>query len=241
MRLDPTARLGYDGDVLGGSQDHFLTVPSGSTLRSVDVEEGDKRSLSLVAVGPSVGRKGRVACNRCAKVVVGNREHRCEPRTMEICKLCECSVVADGKHESRCVKPLESCPRAEFLGDALHTWDVKLLVLLSYSSDWTDEVKEYVSAGAQKRYLQSIGVELGAGASDHYWGSEFERLYGGEFRAEYLRGVMTEVGVNCNTVRMLTEGKYSEMVSRLFLRVAAEVAGDSDCAHLAEVERLHLD
>lgn len=134
-----------------------------------------------------IGKKGKAVCSQCRKVVTPQEHSDCVVRERSFCECCKCMVVTEG-HAGRCILPKVKNPALELVGDAMHALDVKV-VAITYcdKSQYSQIAGELMSAKAQKRYLQQVGVDLGKKASDHSWGSEFERRYCGAFRGDYLK------------------------------------------------------
>jgi len=151
----------------------------------VGLNEGSANGVDV-----PIGRKGKVKCGVCGKVVSPANHSGCKMREMMDCTKCGCSVLKAG-HESRCRIVVDKDPAMELIGDAMHGLDVKIFALYyGRNRGYSKFASELMDARAQRSYLESMGVELG-NVSDHSWGSEFERRYHGEFRKLYLENLIS--------------------------------------------------
>jgi len=129
-----------------------------------------------------------------------------------LCLKCSCIVRLDG-HDLRC-RPVtsystDSDNKLAWIGDALHTLDVRLNLLAASvpSTNLQLSAESYLSASSQSAYLTSIGKELPGYVSTHGRSTVFETLYTGEFRDAYLVWFRRQLSV--------TEASYRDfMVSR---------------------------
>lgn len=131
------------------------------------------------------------------------------------CDRCGFLVKLEG-HEGRCRPKKAVDDGAAFLGDALHAYDVKRLVVagLPAGSQYTEIAKRYLSAFAQAEYMRAIGM-AGDDWSERQLSTRFERVYSGEFRQAYLEWAVEQMSVerlrwdNCVFV-----GDHSVIVER---------------------------
>jgi len=188
---------------LAGRDVHRYTVRSVSQgffhcERSDEVIDGKDMFallLGLVEMWPDarIGSGGFswVNCSRCGKYVQPIA-HVCRPDTAGKskvwCDRCCCFVVGED-HEKRCRPKISRDVGRELVGDALHGLDVKMGLVYSLlpGMQLTEVAKEFVSASAQRNYLQSVEPGLlPEGCSDRQWSNLFESKYDGVFRDKYL-------------------------------------------------------
>jgi len=118
-----------------------------------------------------------------------------EVRTKKYCSVCGFFVVADG-HVDRCRVPVVRDPGAELIGDAVHAMDVKVCLVRAMPSGtkYTEMAKSFLSASAQKAYLQGVEPEACLqSSSERTWSTAFEVSYCGDFRLSYLEWLVSQV------------------------------------------------
>jgi len=114
----------------------------------------------------------------------------------DLCQRCGFEVVVLG-HESRCRVPLtaeESADRRSkaWIGDALHSLDVRIAVLQRGLSPkvWEYEFQRFATAFHQAAYLKS--VEPYTEGNEKVLATTFETQYSGVFRDKYLARTFPE-------------------------------------------------
>ena len=112
------------------------------------------------------------------------------------CQVCRTMINPVG-HVFRCRPQRIRRPVAELLGDAVHALDVKTLLVMAlpYGAHYTEHSKRFLVASAQRQWLESVGVKLPVGYSDHTWASEFESRYHGPMRRAYIAWLAGELQV----------------------------------------------
>lgn len=130
------------------------------------------------------------------------------------CMKCNCIVRVDG-HAERCRVPYKRDSAVTLVGDAQHALDVKSVVAgaLPPGSHFTVVASAYLSAAAQRRYLDMVDGVVTGFYSDHTYGDMFESRYKGAFRREYLYWLASDI-----------EGVYGGDVARRVRAVVVDVA-----------------
>jgi len=114
------------------------------------------------------------------------------------CAECTFNVNPSG-HAKRCRKVRHRDPVAELVGDALHSLDVKALVVSMFpvGTHYTEIVKRYMVSSSQRWYLLEVRPDLkNQPHSDHTYANVFESMYHGEFRVNYLCWLKRDLEAN---------------------------------------------
>lgn len=155
-------RIGAEGSIGKIFEaERFLNRREKAELNGMEFQE--RESAFRKWQGKSPGSVVRKLCVGCKLVV--DLGHTCSVRVVQ-------SVDGDVDGD-------------DWLGDALFTLDVRCAMRLKGEDN--AKYNGYASNKAMKAYLLEKGHVLGVGASDHSYGTMFEKLYKGEFRKKYLQ------------------------------------------------------